>query len=182
MNEEGRRKYQSGSRCWRCCCALALAPLPFVTEDRYFRVLPGALLFIFPPIMLLATMFPAGCGCAGFVVRIAPPAAYFVSYYSARRWLEDVRNDFVGYAAELNGIKSRAGRINGRCAAASRKSPTKSALTPTLRPSSPPTCFRRVHRQRCCTRRRGRCRTGRTQEGIASTASAHRARNSEPGR
>lgn len=108
MNEEGRREIPEWVTLLALLLALALAPLPFVTEDRYFRVLPGALLFIFPLIMLLATMFPRGLRLhLGFVVlRIAPPAAYFVSYYSARRWLEDVRNDFVGYAAELNGIKS----------------------------------------------------------------------------
>ena len=111
MNEDRRREIPE----WVTWLALALlfglAPLPFVTEEnaeRIFRALPLAAMFIFPLIMLFATMFPRGLRLplGRWGLRIAPPAAYFVSYYSARRWRADVCGRFVGIADEMDAIKS----------------------------------------------------------------------------
>ncbi|MBP8291833.1 MAG: hypothetical protein KAX65_03600 [Caldilineaceae bacterium] len=76
--------------------------------DRILRAMPLAAMFIFPLIMLFATMFPRGLRLplGRWVLRIAPPAAYFVSYYSARRWRADVCGRFVGIADEMDAIKS----------------------------------------------------------------------------
>ena len=89
---------------------LLLALLPFVTEenaDRILRVLPFFVGFIIPLIMLAATMFPQGLRLplGPVVLRIAPPAAYFVSYYSASRWLEDGRSRYLEIAGELDAIR-----------------------------------------------------------------------------
>ena len=111
MNEErGRREIPE----WVTWLALALlfglAPLPFVIEenaDRILRVLVASTLFIFPLIMLFVTMFPHGLRLplGGWVLRIAPPAAYFVSYHSASRWWKDVHSRYASVAVELDALK-----------------------------------------------------------------------------
>ena len=112
MNEErGRREIPE----WVTWLALALlfglAPLPFVTEENVDRVLPVLLastLFIFPLIMLFVTMFPRGLRLplGRGTLRIAPPAAYYVSYYSASRHRETWRRKFAKIADEMDAIKS----------------------------------------------------------------------------
>ena len=108
MNEEGRREISEWVTLLALLLALTLAPLPFVTEDRYFRVLPASLALIFPLIMLLGTMFPRGLRLplGRWSLRIAPPAAYFVTYYSARRWLQEKRSRWGGIADRLDALKS----------------------------------------------------------------------------
>ncbi len=109
MNEERRREIPEGIVWLALALLLALAPLPFVTEgngDRVLRVMLSSL-FIFPLIMLLATMFPRGLRLplGGWVLRIAPPAAYFVFYYSASRWWKDVHSRYASVAVELDALK-----------------------------------------------------------------------------
>ena len=111
MNEEGRREIPE-LIVWPALALLALlASIPFVNEgnvDRFLRVLLASSLFIFPLIIVFGIMFPRGLRLplGGWVLRIAPPAAYFVSYYSARRWRADVCGRFVGIVDEMDAIKS----------------------------------------------------------------------------
>ena len=110
MNEEGRREIPE-LIVWPALALLALlASIPFVNEgnvDRFLRVLLASSLFILPLIMLLGTIFPRGLRLplGRVVLRIAPPAAYFVSYSSASRWLENVRSRFPRIADELDALK-----------------------------------------------------------------------------
>ena len=103
MNEEGRREISEWVTLLALLLALSLAPLPFVTGERYFRVLPASLALIFPLIMLLGTLFPRGLRLplGRWSLRIAPPAVYFVTYYRLCRWLEKERARFVWTADEL---------------------------------------------------------------------------------
>lgn len=98
---------------------LLLAPLPFVTEenaDRILRVLPFFVGFIIPLIMLAATMFPHGLRLplGPVVLRIAPPAAYLLSHYSASRWLEDGRSRFLETADELDAMRGEQDALTTR--------------------------------------------------------------------
>lgn len=110
MNEDGRLEITEWI-VWLALLLLAgMSTLPFVNEgnvDRYLRVLLASSLFILPLIIVFGIMFPRGLRLplGRLVLRIAPPAAYFLPYYSASRWLANVRNTFAGIADEIDACK-----------------------------------------------------------------------------
>ena len=110
MKEDGRREISEGV-VWLALALLALLPpLPFVNEgnvDRYFRALAASPLLIIPLIIVFATMFPRGLRLplGPLVLCIAPPGAYFVSYYSASRRWENWRSKFTKIVDQIDAIK-----------------------------------------------------------------------------
>lgn len=96
---------------WLALMLLALlATLPFITEEnaeRAFNILLATAPLVFGLILVTIIIFPRGLRLplGRWDVRIAPPAAYFMTYRSASRWLDDVRIAFVKIADELDAIK-----------------------------------------------------------------------------
>lgn len=107
MNEEGRREISEWVTLLALLLALTLAPLPFVTEDRYFRVLPASLALIVPLIMLLGTMFPRGLRLplGRWSLRIAPPATAFITYYRLCRLWDETHSKFGWVADGLTDVQ-----------------------------------------------------------------------------